>query len=313
MNLNERLEYEKNFIKTYPILTVGDELQDSIFEKIDFVFENYEKFSIVHLQEVFKKQKTLDYIYKKVEETKKEILISSSTTKDDYLFTHPLTNLFFWQDCFSRSKMNWDSQPTLYFTKEYYKETNKEIKGILSIRKQRPERDVLYSKIKEFDGIKRYASYPTPPEENDLIIQQHNDSPTWEDLISEYNKSYISFIIESYGGGLLNQISEKILIAFLTKTIPIVYAGVDYIKELTDMGFCVWNSEFGFDNGDGLEIDNEIKMNNFVNCINFYNKDTIDDIKNLYHNNIDKIQKNYELAKIVMENGSWWNNRIIPK
>lgn len=96
---------------------------------------------------------------------------------------------------------------------------------------------------------------------------------------------------------MLNQISEKILIAFLTKTIPIVYAGVDYIKELTDVGFYVWNSEFGFDNGDGLEIDNEIKMNNFVNCINFYNKNTIDDIKNLYHNNIDKIQKNYELRK----------------
>lgn len=312
MNLNERLEYEKNFIKNNKILVVGDDNSKNLFNRIDYTFENYEKFLIVHIQEIFRNKKIITYIHKKVKETNKEVLISSATTTDDFIFTHPITNLYFWQGLFSKSKLSWNSPSILQFDKKYYKSESKQIKGILSVRKQNEERDILFSNIKKFDGIFRYISFPSfiGDETND-IIQSTFHFPNWKNLITEYNQSYISFIIESMNGYVYNQLSEKTLIGFLTKTMPIVYGGKNYVKELKKMGFYVWNDEFNFGKGDEYERGSIERNKNYINTIEYYNNLSIQDIKKLYNQNLDKIENNYNLAKIVMENNDWWNYNIL--
>lgn len=312
MNLNERLKYEKQFIKNNNILIVGDDNSKNLIDRIDYTFENYEKFLIVHIQEIFRSKKIISYIHKKVKETKKEVLISSSTTTDDFIFTHPITNLYFWQGCFSKSKLSSNSPPILLFHKKYYTNKSKQIKGILSVRKQNEERDVLFSNIKEFDGIFRYISFPAYiGDESDEIIQSTSHFPNWKNLIKEYTQSYISFIIESMNGYVYNQLSEKTIIGFLTKTMPIVYGGKDYVKELKQMGFYVWNDEFNFGKGDEYERGSIEKNKNYINTIEYYNKLSLEDIEKLYNENLDKIEHNYNLAKIVMENDDWWNYNIL--
>jgi hypothetical protein len=312
MNLNERLEYERQFIKNNKILIVGDDSSKNLIDRIDYTFENYEKFLIVYIQEIFRSKKIITYIHKKVKETNKEVLISSATTTDDFLFTHPITNLYFWQGLFSKSKLSWNSPSILQFDKKYYTNESKQIKGILSVRKQNEERDVLFSDIKEFDGIFRYISFPAYiGDESNEIINSTSHFPNWKNLIKEYTQSYISFIIESMNGYVYNQLSEKTIIGFLTKTMPIVYGGKDYVKELKQMGFYVWNDEFNFGKGDEFERGSIEKNKNYINTIEYYNKLSLEDIEKLYNENLDKIEHNYNLAKIVMENDDWWNYNIL--
>ena len=314
MNLNERLEYEKKFIEKNPVITIGDERSDLVFEKIDYVFENFDKFIVLHQQEIFRDKKIVNYIRKKVKETKKEVLISSATTSDGFLFAHPITNLYFWQGLFSRSKLNWASKPIHQFDKKYYPKKSKEIKGILSVRKKNEERDILFSNIENFDGIFRYVSFPAYiGDETPEVIKNTSHFPSWKELIIEYSKSYVSFIIESFNGYVYNQLSEKTIIGFLTKTMPVVYGGKHYIRELKEMGFYVWNDEFGFGDGDIYDRGTSEKNKNFINSIQNYNNQSLDDIIKLYNKNLDKIEKNYQLAKIVIESGYWWDSRIIPK
>lgn len=314
INLNERLKYEKNFIKNNPIIDIRDDRGVSLIDRINYCFNTYDKFLFLYQQEIFRDKKIVRYIQKKVEETKKEVLISSATTTDDFLFTHPITNLYFWQGTFSKSKLNSDSTPVLYFDKKYYLKQSKETKGILSIRKKSIERDILFSNIEKFDGILRYISFPVNSGlETPEVIKNTSHFPDWENLIKEYNKSYISFIIESERGIDYNQLSEKTIIGFLTKTIPIVYGGKDYVKELKQMGFYVWNDEFNFGKGDEYERGSIEKNKNYINTIEYYNKLSLQDIEKLYNENLDKVEKNYQLAKIVMEDKYWWDLKIIEK
>ena len=59
MNLNERLKYEKQFIKNNNILIVGDDNSKNLIDRIDYTFENYQKFLIVHIQEIFRSKKII--------------------------------------------------------------------------------------------------------------------------------------------------------------------------------------------------------------------------------------------------------------
>ena len=53
-----------------------------------------------------------------------------------------------------------------------------------------------------------------------------------------------------------------------------------------------------------------IKINKFSNCIDYYNRYSKDDISLLYDLNKEKIEKNFEIAKIVLENRDWWETNI---
>jgi hypothetical protein len=84
-----------------------------------------------------------------------------------------------------------------------------------------------------------------------------------------------------------------------------------YVKELKKMGFYVWTDEFNFGKGDEYERGSIERNKNYINTIEYYNNLSIQDIKKLYNQNFDKIENNYNLAKIVMENADWWNYNIL--
>jgi hypothetical protein len=312
LTLQDRLKYEKNFIETNPILCSPSESEINKSGLLDKFIERYDKFSIVIYNEVFKNTNALYQICDIIDESKKEVLISSSTTTENYLFMHPLSNLYFWQGSKHKSKINWDSENINWFDKSLYTNFSKSVKGIISVRKSNEIRTRIFSKIKEFEGVCRYANWVhSEIEETEEVLQLVNNFPTITELISEYLKSYVSFVVETYQESeIQNQLSDKTLFAFLTKTMPIVYGGKNYIKELKKMGFYVWNDEFGYGDGDNYHSSLPIKINKFSNCIDYYNRYSIDDISLLYDLNKEKIEKNFEIAKIVLENRDWWETNI---
>ena len=310
MNTTDRILYEINFIKNNPIFSIGNE--NDVSKIIDVYFDNYDKFTIVLREETFKFYETLYRIYNKVNETNKEILISSATSTDGYLFTHPLVNLCFWQGSNHKKYINWNSETIDWFDKSYYTNFEKNTKGILSVRKKSIIRDRLFNKINNFDGIFRYASWAVfDGDETESLLKQTHDFPSILELISQYCKSYISFVVETHTSEITNQLSDKTIFAFLTKTMPVVYGGSNYVRELKDMGFYVWNDEFGFDNGDIHHPASELKQYKFANCIENFNNLSIMDVQTMYNQNKDKIEKNFELIKVVLENNNWWDKNIV--
>jgi len=312
LTLQDRLKYEKNFIKNNPILCSPSE---SEINKSDLLFkfiERYDKFSVVIYNEVFKNPSALNKICDIIEKSKKEVLISTSTTTENYLFMHPLSNLYFWQGSKHKSKINWDSENINWFDKSLYTNFSKSIKGIISVRKGNDIRTRIFDKIKDFEGVCRYANWVhSEIDETEQVLKLVNNFPTITELISEYLKSYVSFVVETYQENeIQNQLSDKTLFAFLSKTMPIVYGGKNYVKELKKMGFYVWNDEFGYGDGDDYHSSLPIKINNFSNCIDTYNEYSLSDISLLYKANEEKIEKNFEIAKIVLEKRDWWENNI---
>ena len=80
------------------------------------------------------------------------------------------------------------------------------------------------------------------------------------------------------------------------------YGDAEYFKKFKDAGINVidFHPEKKMDKGEIAFIRNHLLEGKH-------------DIIKLYNKNLDKIEKNYQLAKIVMESGYWWDSRIIPK
>jgi hypothetical protein len=312
LKLQDRLKYEKNFIESNPILLSPSEGEINKSDLLYKFIERYDKFSVIIYNEVFKNPNALYKVCDIIDKSKKEVLISTSTTTENYLFMHPLSNLYFWQGSKHKSKINWDCENINWFDKSLYTNFTKSVKGIISVRKNNYIRTRIFNKIKDFEGICRYANWVhCELLETEEVLKLVNNFPTITELISEYLKSYVSFVIETYQENeIQNQLSDKTLFAFLSKTMPIVYGGKNYIKELKKMGFYVWNDEFGYGEGDNYHSSLPIKINNFSNCIDNYNKYSLDDISLLYKLNKEKIEKNFEIAKIVLENRDWWEKNV---
>jgi hypothetical protein len=312
LKLQDRLKYEKNFIESNPILLSPSEGEINKSDLLYKFIERYDKFSVIIYNEVFKNPNALYKVCDIIDKSKKEVLISTSTTTENYLFMHPLSNLYFWQGSKHKSKINWDCENINWFDKSLYTNFTKSVKGIISVRKNNYIRTRIFNKIKDFEGICRYANWVhCELLETEEVLKLVNNFPTITELISEYLKSYVSFVIETYQENeIQNQLSDKTLFAFLSKTMPIVYGGKNYIKELKKMGFYVWNDEFGYGEGDNYHSSLPIKINNFSNCIDNYNRYSLDDISLLYKLNKEKIEKNFEIAKIVLENRDWWEKNV---
>jgi hypothetical protein len=199
-----------------------------------------------------------------------------------------------------RESISWETnQPYIkVFDINYFKNITKSNKGIISVRKEIDWRTHLFNQlnVNNFDGIFRYSKWIfNPNDENIDFIKNKNNFPSYLELLDEYKKSYVSFVVESDSEcSNLNSLTEKTLIPFLTKSIPIVLGGKNYVKELKEMGFYVWNDEFGFYEDDSDSIFD--RVDNFVKCIEYFNTMSKEDIKNLYIDNFNKINDNYKLA-----------------
>lgn len=296
-------------------LIISETLFEEMFSKLKVFVTNSNntKISIVSFYELFLIQSHIDKVIEFMKSQNKEFYLSAPTSTKLDNFFEPLVNIYFWKSRQIGSNVSWisylNNNGIFLFEKNRYQITeSKNNKGILSIRKKTKKRDYLNSIIdsKSFEGIYRYIEYP---QQYGYELKTHtiNQYPSMEDLINEYKKSFISFVAETDFIELpksiptkMNQLSEKTLIAFLTKTMPIVLGGKNYVKELKDMGFYVWNDEFGFGNGDSKSNTDYEKIDLFNNCITTYNKMSKEDITKLYNSNLDKIENNYYIVSTIL-------------
>lgn len=227
-------------------------------------------------------------------------LLHYANLHEDYV--NPMKELVIWQ----LGDYLPDSHTLGYFNlinKDNFKNLSKSNKGILSVRKQNDTRDKIFDKIDfhKFDGIIRYIKVETSINHDykkETLLPHHyemNKNPTTSELVEEYCKSFLSFVIETdTAESTLNPITDKTLLPFLTQSIPIIYGGCNFVKEVEEMGFWVANKEFGF-NTDSLDYGDDKKINNFVEMVNTYNKLSYGDIKSMYKKNYSKIKKNYDI------------------
>lgn len=308
--LNNKQKYQYEFLKTYPIIANAGPWSGDLFKKnLTFALKYFEKFTILCDQEIINELDYLQNLQSTIRNhSNKEIYISCSTTTNYEYSLDPLLNIMFWRDAYSRQQISWirDTMKDLsIFNKKHYKGGIKNNPFILSVRKQKIPRDFIFNKLTgNYNGIVRYARWPEQGYE-DKQWEDDNDSnfPTFTEIIQEYEKTYISFIVETNNEcDFMTQFSEKTLLAFLTKTLPIVIGDVNLNKELTEMGFHTLNHMFNI-NENGMKIDN---LGRFVNAVEDVNDMELKSIEKLYNENIDKIEHNYNLVTYLL-----WGKSLI--
>ena len=277
-------------------------IRDSISEGKKYIFY-YEHETISDLN-------YLNNIYKIIEEFKIDALISTSTTSTFPRSTHPLTNFLMWRNVHTRKNISWKSEENIpIFDKSFYYgkkiEGDRQYKGILSVRKQNHIRDYVFNKNPKIDnGIVRYAKWPHNGENLIEDMGSIDKFPRLDTLIEEYSNTYFSFIIESeHGGSDINHttnLTEKTLIGLLTGTMPIILGGKGIISDLEKLGIKVWNNEFGFGEGDSYTNYSEYKIHSFLKCIENINKLSLNEVKEYWNKNREKIQNNYDLISYLL-------------
>ena len=309
---SEQIKYQLDFAKKsniFYLLANGNELErNRDIKRLKHYLNNdtSNRISLVNYHECFSNYDYLNEVQSIIENTKdKEIYISAGTSTPFKHFYHPLVNILFWKTAKMRENISWhsDKKSILFFDKNLYKSKITKInKGILSVRKETPFRNDLFSIIDKdkFNGIIRYGKWADDRfKEDDYYKKLISTFPNFINLLSEYKSSYVSFVIESQLNDMMNPLTEKTLIAFLTRTLPIVLGGKNYVKELKEMGFYVCNDEFGFD-GDEYETLSFDKINSYNKCIETYNQMSINEIQDIYNSNIDKIEHNYKIVSEIL-------------
>lgn len=310
MNHSE-IEYQLEFIKNCDVFRIILYRSETIFKDSLNKLNSYielnkpKKLLILNSYEITEYSDRIESIRQLMNSYDIEYYISLATSTSIDNCLHPLVNICFWSDVSTRKSIKWkitnNNSFKLFDISNFENILNKSVRGIFSMRKELTKRNHIegeLQKIGKFDGIYRYIKYPRNynKEFNDDEISKY---PTFFELINEYKSSYISFIVESdVQEQFMNPLTEKTLISFLTKTMPIVLGGANYVKELKEMGFYVWNDEFGFDDySDSLYRFKIEKIKKFVGCIDYFNKMSKKDIDNMYIDNIEKIESNYNLVK----------------
>jgi hypothetical protein len=321
--LKRNLQYDLNFFYSNPRIQINfiyisdmfylsDSLQ-LILNQIDLYSKKYNKFYIVFPHEILRNYNFFFKIKEKVDflnDGQHEVYLSMTTTTENDIFLHPLTSLLHYND-FKKIKngFNLNSETTknkLIYLGDlslYDGDVEKTNKSILSIRRKSETRDYLNFKInKDFDGIYRYL--------NDDAIN-YKKAPTFTSLINEYKSSYISFLVETeYSPELnLNTFTEKSIIAFASKTLPIIFLQNEtQLEEFESQGFYLLNRELGY-----VNVYNDMSMKEtvdlFVKYIDVINKMDIKYLIDLYEKNLNKIENNYKLLEnVLLKNFGTYNH-----
>jgi hypothetical protein len=127
-----------------------------------------------------------------------------------------------------------------------------------------------------------------------------DEFPTWTELQEEYRRSYISVIFETITSSpksyylRKSMLTDKTILGFYTKTIPIIYGSRSYLKELKELGFWTANEDLGFTK-DAVEHNDKIKIEEFNNLLKRVGSMSTAEIESFYNKNYTKINKNYEI------------------
>lgn len=311
--LSEEIKYQLDFIKKSKIISIqGNVNQDNFnvsLEKLKSTLRNTssDKISIVNYHECFTREDYIKKLIDVIESYKdKEFYISATTSSRFPYFFHPLVNLVFWKGTMMRQNISWfsDDKPIKLFDESLYQNFEKSNKGILSVRKETNLRNYLFSVIdsESFNGVIRYGKWAKwGGGETNFYRDTIKSFPNFIELIDEYKSSYISFIVETELSDFMNPLTEKTFVSMLTKTMPVILGGRGFVKEIKDMGIYIFNEDFGFtEDDDNLQSFDVNKADSFYECIKKYNQMTVEDIKNMYNSNIDKIENNYNIVSELL-------------
>lgn len=313
------LEYDIDFFYSKPRLELLVFVQlNENFDTIRNIILNFSKknkqFYIFTPHEKIFANELLFQILELLDELNKsnfEIYLCMTTTTEHKYFLNPLCSILHYTGKYSSDKNQVGKLNTNEKIKildlNYYSKIEKEKKGILSIRKPDLYRDLFYKTFKsKFDGIFRYSRM-----DRGNVTGDYNPI-SFNTLISEYNKSYVSFLFETETNQTVNSFTEKSMIALLSKTLPVLFLTKEnQIEELNNMGFYFFNEWFGYTTVDS-SLSNLEKVNLFIECIEKYNIMSISDIQDIYNSNIDRINKNHNLIKnILLQEKNYTNSSLI--
>lgn len=253
------------------------------------------KTTIITTDEIFTQKKEFEKLQNICLEKQKEgieVRILTSSLKRIQNGFNPLTNFLCWNDAKHNTDKN--GQIELHFDiKNFIDFKPKTNKFILSWRKQSPLRDSIANNlVKNESEIIRY--HGITPKELMNSVPDKQTYLSWKELIEEYKSSLISFIIETEywienPEVICNEVipfTEKIMIPFLTKSLPIVFAKEDYNEYLNNMGFFTLNKEYGINGTSVIE---------YNQCIQKIQSLSFNDIKKIYDNYQKEIENNYKL------------------
>ena len=237
--------------------------------------------------------------------------ICQATISEGECLANPLVNFFMWRGLVTRKNISWDDSEKnlqrVFRKKDYFigKRINphRKYKSICSIRKENRWRTSLMKRMDIDNSIIRYAKWPDNADNkftNTLWEKYVKNFPTMQELIKEYEQCYFSFIIESCNNeeGTIAQLSEKTIIGLITGTMPIIFGDNNLIKDMTKAGFYTWNDYFGY-KGDKLKQSQE-KIEHYYDVVKKVKKLSLKETKEIYKNNLDKIQKNYDIISELL-------------
>lgn len=231
--------------------------------------------------------------------------------------THPYTNIFRWRDIIIKNNVmnTFDHGMTRLFDKRYmfdstFKNNKRSFNHILSVRRKTDGREAL---IKSIDTDKldifRYFEIDTD-EENTNHKKSKIDSrikgyPMWSELMEEYSKTYFSFIVETNfdASWPYNPFSEKTLISFYLRSIPVVFGHKNMIKKLENLGFWTANYDFGYREIESLSSEDSNRIGKFSQMINQITDMTDKQIHEYYHDNYKNIYQNWKLLTDIFKVG----------
>jgi len=285
---------------------------DNFLEHIFNYIEGHERGLINYGNEVLPD----DYyqlVIDKIKKTGHNILIKSSNALESPYGFHPLTNIAIWQRHTMPEENIYieDTDIHNYFTPfspwddtRNIKTTDKSNRYILSVRRTTPIRDKLFNIInqnsRKWDCIVRYSKY-----DDELQIAKYKKKTS--EIMDEYKKTYISFVVETIYDGMYNDksnysinLTEKTLFAFKSKTLPIFFGCKHLVKSIKKMGFYTFDDLFNL-NIDEIDTFDEIRLDKYVKCLEEVDSMTESEVIKLYEKNFDKIEFNYNFLNYLFE------------
>jgi len=213
--------------------------------------------------------------------------------------SHPFVHIFTWKDFYIKEHNFYggsDVSLVKIFDDELLNKPSfiKSNSTILSTCRKTPIRDLIVSNLQiDKIGIFRYLE--------DTDSKQVHNGISWSKLINEYKNTYISFILETNNStdDIVPRLTEKTILAFLTKNVPIIFGQRGLISDLERMGFWIANREFGFEedylsNFDVNRVESYSIIVNHILNMKYYK------LKQFYQNNILKIENNYNIIHSIL-------------
>jgi len=239
--MERSLEYDLDFFYNQPKIVLGyDYLSMKYFDLIKFKINSfsklYKKFYILVYLETIRDSKLLDNLNKIIDKLNNsgfEIYLSMNTTTIHKNYLHPICNCIQYKNYFTQIPQT-----------KFNTFIEKEIKGIISVRRKNKYRDLFFKKYKgdEFDGIFRYLNVDL----NQTNILEKN-SPKKLKFIDEIKKSFTFFVFETNTIESINSFTEKTMLSFLNLNLPFVFlTNKNHLSELESLGFYIFNRDIGY-------------------------------------------------------------------